>query len=143
MSEQSLTFAELREKSLSRTKRWHEKSEPWAPSDWAIAAAGEGGELVDAVLDLCMLVMIIKGHEGQALNALKKLRRIQTDAPNLNEPDRHLKSVKEATNKIAQEMADWILYLPQLADSLGIDLEEAVKRTFNNKSIEYGFPERL
>lgn len=140
----SLTIQELVEKSRSRGVRWHGNGQPWTATDWAAAMEGEGGELVDAVLDLCLLVLTIKGHSGQALNALKKLRRIETDVPNINsEPGRQLDSITVAKTKIAQEVADFILYVPQFCDSLGIDLEQALCVTFNNKSIEYGFPERL
>lgn len=135
----SLTIAEIISKSLSRSKRWHETQQPWTTSDWATALAGEGGELSGAILGL-----IVAEHVGELCNAVKKLRRIETGAPNINlDPGRQISSREEAILKIGQEMADILLYMPSLANELGIDLEANIKVTFNTKSIEYGFPERL
>lgn len=118
----SLTFAELISKSESRSLRWHQASQPWTPADWAIAVFGEVGEMC---------------------NALKKLNRILTNAPNINEPGRQLSTIEEAKDAIGDEIADYIIYTPCLAASLGIDLEKHIIRKFNQKSEEYGFPERL
>jgi hypothetical protein len=61
----SLSFAELRGQNTTRCNRWHLGGiEEWTVSDWAVAMLGEAGE---------------------AANAVKKLRRIETGALNLNE----------------------------------------------------------
>lgn len=112
-----LNLKKLREINVARSNRWHE-DEAWNVSDWAVAFAGEAGE---------------------ACNAVKKLRRLETfvrRAPNdLNR--------KEAIKKIAQEVADTVLYADLLLAHLGVDLSQALIETFNRKSEDMGFPERL
>lgn len=142
----SLTIAELMEKSLSRGQRWHEADQPWKIADWGIAMTGEGGELAEAVLkyfQVATATLEVLKHAGEAGNAIKKLRRIETAAPNINDPGRQIYTLEAAKQKIGQEVADMILYVPQLVALLDIDLERALCETFNAKSIEYGFPERL
>jgi NTP pyrophosphatase (non-canonical NTP hydrolase) len=61
------------------------------------------------------------GELGEALNLLKKVRRGE----------------KIPTREIAHELADTVIYLDLLADSLGIDLGEAVREKFNLVSERY------
>lgn len=143
--EAGVTLRDVINASVSRGDRWLAGTE-WTAADYAAAVAGEAGELAGAVIDLLEIeikTLIIQYRVGEMSNAVKKLRRIENEMRNLNEPGRQLATREEAIRKVGQEMADTILYLPQLAKKLGIDLEARVRETFNAKSEEYGFPERL
>jgi NTP pyrophosphatase (non-canonical NTP hydrolase) len=118
-----LTINRVSVKSLSRCKRWHHDGvKIWSVSDWAVAFAGEAGEVC---------------------NAVKKLRRIEDECANINEPGRQLSSRGEAVSKIGDELGDTFLYMVLLAAKLDIDLPAHIAKVFNKKSEEYGFPERL
>jgi NTP pyrophosphatase (non-canonical NTP hydrolase) len=67
------------------------------------------------------------GELGEALNLLKKVRRGE----------------KVLKQDIAHELADTVIYLDLLADSLGIDLGEAVREKFNVVSERYGVRVKL
>ena len=118
----SLTFKRLYEVAATRSVRWHGALDAWSPSDWAVALAGEVGELC---------------------NAVKKWNRIRDGAANVNDAGRMITSEAEAVAKIGDELADVIIYAPSLAARLGIDLEAVVAAKFNAVSERYGFPERL
>ena len=119
-----LTFRQVKEVSLTRSKRWHNGDiESWSVSDWAVAMMGEAGE---------------------ACNAIKKLNRTRDGIANTSEnPERLLATKDKAIEKIGEELADTFLYLDLLATRLGINLEQKVKAKFNAVSIRYDFPERL
>jgi NTP pyrophosphatase (non-canonical NTP hydrolase) len=118
-----MSFVGLRAANASRYKRWHKGGlEEWSVTDWATAMMGEAGEMC---------------------NAIKKLRRIETDALNINEPGRQFTDRKTAVESIAKEMGDTLIYMDLLAQRLGVDLEKSIIEVFNQKSKEYGFPERL
>jgi NTP pyrophosphatase (non-canonical NTP hydrolase) len=118
-----LTFQALRAVNVARSTRWHPGGiDDWTVSDWAVAMAGEAGEVC---------------------NAVKKLNRIETDCASRNEAGRHFESAEQAVAAIAAELADTLLYLDLLAARLGIDLAAAVVEKFNATSRNYGFPERL
>lgn len=119
-----LTFADLRQANTTRCLRWHPGGiNEWSVADWAVALTGEVGE---------------------ACNAIKKLRRIETGALNINdEPGRNLIERDHAIHVIGDELADSIIYHDLLALRLGIELAEVVVRKFNATSLRYGFPERL
>jgi len=118
-----LTLRELRRANESRCRRWHKGGiEEWSATDWSNAVTGELGE---------------------ACNAIKKLRRIECGAENINEPGRHLTERDQAIAAIGEELADTLIYLDLLAARLGIDLNAEVARKFNITSQKYGFPERL
>lgn len=113
-----LTFKQLTEANLSRVSKWH-SLESWSPLEWAGAMAGEAGE---------------------ACNAAKKLKRIQTGMPNITDRE---STEEEARQKVLKEVADTVIYGALLCSRVGGDLESAVREVFNQKSEEYGFPERL
>jgi NTP pyrophosphatase (non-canonical NTP hydrolase) len=117
-----LTFEHLRTVNLSRSAHWRLGGDPWAVSDWAVAMAGEAGEVC---------------------NAVKKLRRIEDGLPNLNDGNRQLSTRAEAIAAISAEIADTLICLDLLAAHLNIDLSRAVTAKFNATSIRYGFDERL
>lgn len=118
-----LTFAEVTAANLKRCDRWHPGGiGDWSISDWAVAMAGEAGEVC---------------------NAVKKLRRVEDDIANISDPDRQISTRDEAVAKIGEEIADTFLYLNLLAVRLNIDLPTEVIRKFNAVSERYGFPERI
>lgn len=115
-----LTFARLSEVNRARRERWHiEPSQEWSGLEWAGAMCGEAGE---------------------AANIAKKLRRLETGVV-LGVYDTLTRDVLIA--KLADELADVVIYLDLLAGHYGIDVAQAVTEKFNRKSIEQGFPERL
>jgi NTP pyrophosphatase (non-canonical NTP hydrolase) len=114
-----LSFQRMRETNARRCIRWHPGGiEEWSVSDWGVAMAGEAGDVCDAI---------------------KKLRRIETGAENKSD----IQTVEQAHEAIGIELADTVLYCDLLAQRLGINLDEFIKRKFNSVSEKYGFPERL
>ncbi len=112
-----LTFSEFRRKNTMRCRTSFHSIWEWSPSDWACAMAGECGE---------------------ACNEVKKLRRkcsILSDGE--WKPTEKL-AFDQASEKIADELADLITYADLLAARLGIDLGEAVARKFNAISDRVG-----
>lgn len=84
------------------------------------------------------------GEAGEACNAAKKLKRIEDGIQNINlEDGRSLTNLTEAQQKVAKEVADSVVYGDLLCQRVGMSLEEAIRLVFNQKSEEYGFPERL
>ena len=120
----SLTFKKLSEINLKRAKRWHKTDNlnDWSISDWAVAAAGEMGEIC---------------------NVVKKLRRIESQYIGINDKDRQIKDNKHAIEEIGKEIADTVLYLNLLSIRCGLSLEEEIINKFNQTSDKYGFEEKL
>jgi hypothetical protein len=122
----SLTIQELVEKSLSRAVRWHDGDiHQWSVLEWAGAMAGEAGE---------------------ACNAAKKLKRLESGIASRNDVGRHYQAQHEAKSQVALECADTILYALLVMASTDIDVHEVVeviRQVFNKKSEEYNFPERV
>ncbi len=117
-----LTFNELRVASLSRCEKWHpEGINSWSLSDWAVATAGEFGELC---------------------NLIKKKNRTR-DGIGGNKTSDHVLSDEEIKIQIKREIGDTAIYLDLLAASEGIDLGEAIRDKFNEVSERAGFSERL
>jgi len=120
-----LDFEVLRQTNLSRCNRWMAKKggiNSWDINRWAVACLGEAGEMC---------------------NAIKKLNRVEDEYLNINEGDRQLDTKEKAIAKIKQEIGDTAVYLDLIASRLGLNLEDCIREVFNNKSQEYGFPERL
>ena len=119
-----LTLQRLQAVNVQRAERWHKNGlNDWSPLEWAGAMAGEAGE---------------------ACNAAKKLKRIEDEIANINlEEGRALTDRDEARRKVGLEVADTIIYGVLLASRVGVDISEMVRTAFNQKSEEYGFPERL
>jgi NTP pyrophosphatase (non-canonical NTP hydrolase) len=110
--------------SVKRAEKWHPGGiEEWSALEWAGAMCGEAGEAADAA---------------------KKLKRVESHMQNINAPGRSLIDVDSARLKVAEEVADAILYRLLLMARVGIVDPEFVLRTmFNRKSEEYGFSERV
>jgi NTP pyrophosphatase (non-canonical NTP hydrolase) len=119
-----ITLKEIFVINSLRANRWHE-GHPWNPLEWAGAMCGEAGE---------------------AANAAKKLKRVLDGISNINENARHLPTVEIAQKQVIKESCDTILYALLLARSAGAEayeFEDIFRQVFNDKSVEYGFPERL
>lgn len=119
-----MTINDFHNVNISRAKRWHNGNiDEWSALEWAGAMTGEAGE---------------------AANAAKKLKRIEQGLATINEAARDLRSVPEAQNAVAKEVADTIIYGLLLMARVGVtDPESVIREVFNRKSEEYGFPERL
>jgi len=112
-----MRIRDISEINLSRCNKWHNNGiESWSYADWAVALAGEVGELC---------------------NVVKKLNRVRDGLPGNKETAANL-----ITN-LRAEVADVYLYLDLFAQRAGIDLESAVAEKFNATSERVGFPERL
>lgn len=115
----TLTFREVSGVNFVRCQRWHQSGlEEWSVSDWAVAMAGEAGEVC---------------------NAVKKYNRVAQGIFQSRGP----RTIEGARAAIAQEIGDTYIYLDLLARRLGIRIEDAIADTFNRVSIREGFPERL
>lgn len=110
----SLTFARLREHNVYRCEMIFHPLNAWSVSDWAVAFAGEAGEV---------------------LNAVKKLRRHE-DGTNT---DKDPQTREQCLQEIAWELADTIIYADLLAAHLEIDLGNAVRAKFNRVSMMRNF----
>jgi NTP pyrophosphatase (non-canonical NTP hydrolase) len=88
----------------------------WSTSDWFTATMGELGE---------------------AANVAKKLNRVRDGITGNDETPEELRV------KLGRELADTFIYLDLLAQSVGIDLAEAVADTFDAKSEKLGYATRL
>lgn len=104
-----------------RADRWHGGDlHQWTLLEWTGAMAGECGE---------------------ACNVAKKIKRITNDLPNkkagLTVTDRD-----RLDNDLANECADTIIYALIILSALGFNASTVITRVFNQKSVEYGFPER-
>lgn len=117
-----VTISELQQINGTRSTRWHNGNRSqWSLLEWTAAMAGETGE---------------------ACNVAKKIRRLAFALPNkqagLSEHDE-----KALRVKLAQEVADSILYGLIILSELEFDAYKVLRQVFNQKSSEYGFPELL
>jgi len=100
-----------------RSDRWHPAGlNSWSLSDWAVALAGETGELC---------------------NVIKKLNRSRDGLVGNNASDSELRA------QLADEIADVFCYLDLIAQAAGVELDEAVRIKFNKVSDRNGFTERI
>lgn len=112
------TLAQISAVNRSRGSRWHDGAAPWSGADWSNAMCGEAGE---------------------AANIVKKIRRHETSISTpYNTPP-----MEKLIPKLAEEIADVIIYADLLAWHYHIDTERSVIDKFNRVSEAQGFPERL
>jgi NTP pyrophosphatase (non-canonical NTP hydrolase) len=115
----ALTFDALRALNVPRVAAFGQTLASWSPMEWACAAAGEMGELC---------------------NALKKRsRKEDPKRPGHDITGKPIPSVRD----VADEIADVIIYLDLLAAREGIDVGDAVARKWNEVSAKMGFAPRL
>lgn len=107
-------FRDLREANLKRCEDSFHALEAWSLTDWATAMGGECGE---------------------ALNVVKKLRRLEIGSGFVREFE---ESAPSLHRDLADEIADVVIYADLLAARAGIDLSEAIRRKFNEVSQRVG-----
>lgn len=124
-----MILSELQTINVARANRWHPQGVmEWSALEWAGAMAGEVGE---------------------AANFAKKLKRLESKLKNIDKRLVSKTSVDLMTQKeiyrigIADEVADTIIYGILLVEHVGLNIEDSVRKVFNAKSEEYGFPERI
>lgn len=102
----------------SRRQRWHSTgSREWSLAEWTNALCGEAGE---------------------AANLSKKILRHDLGIVGNDVADR-----AELVALLGLELADAIHYAIIAAERAGVDIESALRFTFNEKSIKLKFPERV
>lgn len=116
---EQLHFSELRYKNVRRCEKSFHPVTSWSVNDWAVALAGEVGEL-------CNLLKKVKRYDDS--------EKVGTNPRNQKRPE---------PIEIADEAADVVIYLDLLCARQGIDLGEAVRRKFNRVSEECGSTEVL
>lgn len=119
-----IDIAEVQAVAAERAILWHQPEglEQWSSLEWAGAMCGEAGE---------------------AANVAKKLRRFELEIYNKGGSDFKPLDREELVDKYGRELADTFLYLVLCAARVGLDFEWYIVRTFNDKSREAGFPQRL
>jgi NTP pyrophosphatase (non-canonical NTP hydrolase) len=107
--------------NIARANHWHPQGlDEWSALEWAGAMTGEAGE---------------------AANAAKKIKRLEGGLRNITQRDQDYQAASE---HVAKEVADTIIYGLLLMARVGItDPESVIREVFNRKSVEYGFVERI
>lgn len=111
-----MTFAEFSSRNRRRCEAKDGFNHPlsgWSTSDWFVAVMGEIGE---------------------AANIAKKLNRVRDGIPGNTE------HVADLRIKLRKELGDVYVYLDLLAQSCGINIEEAAIEVFDAKSRQIGYP---
>lgn len=112
-----MNLREIQAINAHRAVKWHKGGlNEWTLLEWTGALCGEAGE---------------------AANVAKKIRRLQLGLPNKEAGLDVLKI------KLGKEVCDTIIYGLIILSALGQDAEILMAEVFNQKSIEYGFPDRL
>ena|SRR5579863_5682681 len=109
-------FSVFNRRRCEAVKGFNHPLSGWSMSDWFTAVMGELGE---------------------AANIGKKLNRVRDGIPGNTETEPELRT------KLADELADTFIYLDLLAQSQGIDLEQAVIDKFNRTSEKIGYDNKL
>jgi NTP pyrophosphatase (non-canonical NTP hydrolase) len=111
----TLTFQKLSFINKERCEDAFFPVDEWSPTDWGCAFAGEAGE---------------------ACNILKKLKRLESkrNISNSGTPEIRKRLIFNALD----ELADTIIYADLIATRLGMSLEEAIIRKFNEVSDREG-----
>lgn len=118
-----LTFDELRAINKARCEAAFHEVDAWKPWEWSNAMAGECGE---------------------ACNITKKMNRIwpaNQFKQSWNKPEDQRMAELEA--RLADELADVVIYADLLATRIGRSLGDCVREKFNTKSDEIGSPIKL
>ena len=115
-----MNLSEFQIVNATRARRWHGHLDQWSLLEWAGAMAGECGE---------------------ACNVAKKIRRADLSLPD-KEKGIEIKDLPDLRAKLANEIADSIIYGLIIMSALEVDAATVIAEVFNQKSREYGFPER-
>lgn len=120
-----LSFETFQIANRTRSKRFFAPAEVdnWSPADTVVGMIGELGE---------------------ACNVMKKLKRAELGMVNKNKEGRQVDALTDEVRcKLMEEFGGAMLYFDQLAEHFGISWQEAIEYTYNSKSKELGFPERI
>lgn len=126
-----LDLAYVIAQTIARGHRWHPRGiKDWSSLEWAGAMCGEAGE---------------------AANVAKKLKRVETEMAHVDMRQPRSATFVDATaeqaaryrQELAREVADTILYGILVCAAVDVDLLPVLVQVFNQKSEEYGFPERI
>lgn len=116
-----MDISKFQEINAIRAIRWHNNGQTqWTLLEWAGAMCGESGE---------------------AANVAKKIRRLNQGLPN-KEAGLSKNNLPELKQKLAVEIADSIIYGLIILAEIDVDASQILAEVFDQKSIEYGFPER-
>ena len=120
----ALRLDDLAEANADRCTEVFHLIDAWSPTDWACAMAGECGEVC---------------------NEVKKLRRrfYNSDDFERTFPEDFQKHHAVEAARIAEEIADMVIYADLLCQRLGISLEDAIREKFNTVSENYGSKIRI
>lgn len=111
-----MTFEEFSLANRTRCESplgFNHQLDAWSTSDWMTALVGEVGEAANVVKKLNRYRDGIRGNKASEIALRQQLRK---------------------------ELGDVFVYLDLMAQSLGFDLEDAVREVFNAKSGEIGYP---
>lgn len=136
-----MTFEELRLKNKERCESAFHSVDEWKPWDWTNAIGGEVGEACSEGLTL---LTAIAAKAGAASNLTKKMARVwpaNQFIKNWNKPEDQ--RITELEDRLADELADIIIYADLLATRIGRSLGDCVRRKFNAKSEEIGSSVKL
>ena len=125
----NLTFAAFRDANLRRLEESFHALDGMDGLQWGACAAGEMGEALEAML-LAVTPLLL------ALNQQKKMWRAE-HAGELREAESLLLKVEDA-RKIAKEVAGAFVYADLWLARIGVTMEDALRREFNDKSDEIG-----
>jgi NTP pyrophosphatase (non-canonical NTP hydrolase) len=109
-------FSVFNRRRCESPKGFNHQISGWSLSDWMTATLGELGE---------------------AANIAKKLNRVRDGIPGNAETEDQLRAA------LADEIADAFIYLDLMAQSQGIDLENAVINKFEKTSAKIGYEHTL
>lgn len=109
-------FSTFNRRRCESPKGFNHDLSGWSLSDWFTAVTGELGE---------------------AANIAKKLNRVRDGITGNAETPEELQAA------LADEIADTFIYLDLLAQSQGIDIEDAVLRKFERTSEKIGYSDTL
>jgi NTP pyrophosphatase (non-canonical NTP hydrolase) len=115
----SFDFQAFRQQNISRARNGFRCYDNQPMTYWTTALAGEVGELC---------------------NMIKKLERVQRGGID-GGSTYTAKNID--TKMLKEEIGGIAIYLDLLASLLHIDLQEAIVDTFNEKSVKYGFSEKI
>jgi len=117
-----LDFDRLREINAARCEESYHAIDEWSPTDWGCALGGECGE---------------------ALNLIKKLRRLTGCTKDCTVDLIQSYDAKELISNIGRELADIVIYADLLAQCLGLNLGDCVVEKFNETSKKIMSDKRL
>lgn len=130
----ALTFENLRDVNTRRcVEGFKHIPDDWSVAEWVNAMTGEAGEATEALLFLLAAA-------GKSGNIAKKMIRLRDGVAGNKGSDLDIDTLRA---KLAREVADVVIYADLVLASQGLSLADAVRDTFNTKSLELQSPERL